>query len=487
MDKRMIISDIILALVLVSIMYVACMMPGKDNISYVVYADETSEGEVTTEATEEVTTEATQEVTTESTEGTTETTTEQQTTESQSTPTVTPSGNSGGNSGNVVAPTFSPISSADLAALTTEYTDTIQEKNALQKDLNSILESQNDFITRLRELDDMIIEYQDKLDELEEKQAEANDMQIQLTSDIEAAEAAQDNQYQMLKMHIKEEYENGSYSYLDALFNAVDYMDIVNKSEYIQAVEEYDQTVLKDYTDAKQLLSDKQALLDVIVDDMSVLQEAYSAKQESLQTLAEVKQDQIDSYEADIAAKKAEIQSLEAIEQAQAAQIANIEASYRVSFTMNGGTGLVYSGEQFLWPCPSSSNISSYYGPRVAPTAGATSYHRGIDIPCSMGSPIVAVASGTVIYVGYLGSGGNAVIVDHGSGISSCYFHLSDFAVTEGMTVSPGQTICYSGNTGVSTGPHLHFAVRENGEYVNPLKYYSMISDQSTVSDTEGD
>ena len=72
MDKRMIISDIILALVLVSIMYAACMMPGKDNISYVVYADETSEGEVTTEATEEVTTEATQEVTTESTEATTE-------------------------------------------------------------------------------------------------------------------------------------------------------------------------------------------------------------------------------------------------------------------------------------------------------------------------------------------------------------------------------------------------------------------------------
>ena len=483
MDKRMIISDIILALVLVSIMYAACMMPGKDNISYVVYADETTEGEVTTEAaTEEITTEAaTEEVTTD--EVTTEATTEQQTTESQSTPTVTPSGNSG----NVVAPTFSPISSADLAALTTEYTDTIQEKNALQKDLNSILESQNDFITRLRELDDMIIEYQDKLDELEEKQAEANDMQIQLTSDIEAAEAAQEKQYQMLKMHIKEEYENGSYSYLDALFNAVDYMDIVNKSEYIQAVEEYDQTVLKEYTDAKQLLSDKRALLDVIVDDMSVLQEAYLAKQDSLQTLADVKQDQIDSYEADIAAKKAEIQSLEAIEQAQAAQIANIEASYRVSFTMNGGTGLVYSGEQFLWPCPSSSNISSYYGPRVAPTAGATSYHRGIDIPCGMGSPVVAVASGTVIYVGYLGSGGNAVIVDHGSGISSCYFHLSDFAVTEGMSVTAGQTICYSGNTGVSTGPHLHFAVRENGEYVNPLKYYSMISDQSTVSDTEGD
>ena len=130
--------------------------------------------------------------------------------------------------------------------------------------------------------------------------------------------------------------------------------------------------------------------------------------------------------------------------------------------------------------------ISSYYGPRSQPTAGATTYHRGIDIPCNMGSDVIAVADGTVIYVGYLGNGGNAVIVDHGSGISTCYFHLSSYNCAVGDTVKAGQTICYSGNTGVSTGPHLHFAVRENGEYVNPLKYYTMITDKSTVSNTEG-
>ena len=85
-----------------------------------------------------------------------------------------------------------------------------------------------------------------------------------------------------------------------------------------------------------------------------------------------------------------------------------------------------------------------------------------------------------------VGNGGNAVIVDHGSGICSCYFHLSSYNCAVGDTVKAGQTICYSGNTGVSTGPHLHFAVRENGEYVNPLKYYTMITDKSTVSNTEG-
>ena len=135
---------------------------------------------------------------------------------------------------------------------------------------------------------------------------------------------------------------------------------------------------------------------------------------------------------------------------------------------------------------PSSTSISSYFGYRNAPTAGATSYHRGIDIPCSMGSPVIVVASGVVIYVGYLGSAGNAVVVDHGSGLSTCYYHLSSFAVSVGDTVTAGQTICYSGNTGVSTGPHLHFSVRENGEYVNPLKYYTMIDDREEVSNEEG-
>lgn len=385
------------------------------------------------------------------------------------------------------ASSSSGVSSAEIAALTSEYTNTLQEKNSLQSELNLMMESQNDFISRLNELDDMIIEYQDKIDDIEAKLESARDMETQLTSQIEVAQAQQDYQYELLKNHIVEEYENGSYTYLDAIFNSVDYMDIVNKTEYIQAIEAYDEQVLEEYKDAKRTLNNQKALLTVLSDDMEILKDAYQNKQDSLQILSDEKEAQINSYQDEIDEKQAEIDSLEELEAQQAARISSLEASASVTVSTGSSGSVTYTGEQFLWPMPTSTTISSYFGPRVAPTAGATTYHKGIDIPCSMGSEVICVAAGTVIYTGYLGNGGNCVIVDHGGGISTCYFHLSGFNCEVDDTVSAGQVICYSGNTGISTGPHLHFAVRENGEYVNPLKYYTAIEDKSTVSNTEGD
>ncbi|SEQ81684.1 Murein DD-endopeptidase MepM and murein hydrolase activator NlpD, contain LysM domain [Lachnospiraceae bacterium NE2001] len=479
MDKRDIRDNLILAVVMLLLMVLACRSALRGGIAYDVQADATS-----TDATEVTT------------EGSSDTTTE--------TPTITPDGFSdddlsndsddddddssdSSSSSDSDTTTSNGVSAEELAALTQELTNTLQEKNDLQTTLNALLESQNDFISKLNELDDLILEYQDKLDEIDERTASAQTMMVQLSSEIEEAQQNQDAQYELLKTHIREEYENGSYSFLDAIFDSVDFMDIVSKSEYIQAVEDYDEKVLKDYTNAKQVLADKNALLTMLTSNMDVLAEAYENKQESLQILSDEKESQINSYQESIDSMEAQVKSLEQIEAEVQAKITAAEASYNVSFSVNGSTGSAqYNGAQFLWPMPTSTVISSYYGPRTAPTAGATSYHRGIDIPCSMGSDVIAVADGTVIYVGYLGNGGNAVIVDHGSGISTCYFHLSSYNCSVGDTVTAGQTICYSGNTGVSTGPHLHFAVRENGEYVNPLKYYTMIEDKSSVSDTEG-
>lgn len=452
MRKKLEVSDIIMALSFLAIMILVCHFAvngvSYNSYAYVVHADATN---------------------TDAEESTTESTTEQS---------VTPEGGNTSSTGN-------EVSQAEIAALTAEYTNTLKEKNELQSTLNSMMETQNDFITRLNELDDMIIEYQTKIDDIEEKTSRAYAMMGELSEDIETAQAAQDAQYALLKKHIREEYENGTYSYLEAFFNAVDYTDVVNKAEYIQAIEKYDEIILTQYKDAKLVLANKNLMLESLNEDMSVLAEAYQNKQESIQIISDEKEAQVNSYQDSIDNMQTKIKSLEAIETQMSAKIAAAEASFSVSYS-NGGSSVTYNGEQFQWPMPASRTISSYYGPRTAPTAGATSDHKGIDIPCPVGSEVVAAAAGTVIYVGYLGSGGNCVIVDHGSGISTCYFHLSDFGCSVGDKVTAGQTICYSGNTGVSTGPHLHFAVRENGVYVNPLNYFKMIQDKSQVSNTEG-
>ena len=125
------------------------------------------------------------------------------------------------------------------------------------------------------------------------------------------------------------------------------------------------------------------------------------------------------------------------------------------------------------WPLPASDYVTSGFGHRESPTAGASSNHQGIDIGASTGSSITAADGGTVITASYSSSAGNYVVIGHGNGLSTVYMHCSKLLVSEGDTVSKGQTIAKVGSTGYSTGPHLHFGVRKNGSYVDPTDYVS--------------
>ena len=123
------------------------------------------------------------------------------------------------------------------------------------------------------------------------------------------------------------------------------------------------------------------------------------------------------------------------------------------------------------WPCPSSYNVTSYYGMRKHPILRKYKMHTGIDIGASKGSSIVAANKGTVIMATYDKSGGygNMVVLDHGAGITTLYAHASKLCVKVGDEVKAGAVIAKVGSTGLSTGNHLHFEVRVNGETKNPL------------------
>ena len=129
---------------------------------------------------------------------------------------------------------------------------------------------------------------------------------------------------------------------------------------------------------------------------------------------------------------------------------------------------------ELTWPCPSSTRITSYFGPRKAPTRGASTYHKGIDIGATRGSSIVAVSAGKVIVATYSSSCGNYVAIDHGNGIVTYYMHASKLRVRCGQEVKAGQRIADVGSTGYATGPHLHFAITIHGVYKNPLDYLKM-------------
>ena len=138
----------------------------------------------------------------------------------------------------------------------------------------------------------------------------------------------------------------------------------------------------------------------------------------------------------------------------------------------DGDAGMIYptSGE-YAWPLPVKGSISSRFGPRTAPTRGASTYHKGLDISVPAGTSVLAAKDGKVVIAQYSATAGNYIGISHGGGVYTYYMHNSRLLVKVGDKVKQGQVISKSGNTGVSTGPHLHFAVFAAGNYVNPEKY----------------
>lgn len=138
---------------------------------------------------------------------------------------------------------------------------------------------------------------------------------------------------------------------------------------------------------------------------------------------------------------------------------------------------------ELAWPLAGLMKVTSPYGERMHPIIGEEAFHRGVDLCVHYGSPILAPADGVVLYIGSKTAYGNMIVVLHGGGIATVYGHLWKFAVQPYERVQEGQLLGYTGNTGFSTGPHLHFEVRQDGEPTNPLEWLPPIetTDQGVV------
>jgi murein DD-endopeptidase MepM/ murein hydrolase activator NlpD len=179
--------------------------------------------------------------------------------------------------------------------------------------------------------------------------------------------------------------------------------------------------------------------------------ELATARRDKRSTLATVQEDKEDAI--------GHMRDLQAESAALAAKIRSAQSS---AVVVPGPTGAA-SAAGFIWPV--HGVLTSGFGWRWG------RMHEGIDLAVSNGTPVVAAAAGTVIVAGWMGGYGNLVVVDHGGGISTAYGHNTSVTVGVGQQVAQGQLIAYSGNTGHSTGPHVHFEVRINGGAVDPMGY----------------
>ena len=195
--------------------------------------------------------------------------------------------------------------------------------------------------------------------------------------------------------------------------------------------------------------------------------ELYAVKDLGSYTITDIKQDYSTITSTETLAKKIANVKTEKEKEEQERKAAQ-EAAKRKKYQVTSRGSSLPRVSSYAFPLKSYSYVSSEYGPRWGTT------HTGIDLAAPAGTHIYSWRSGTVTFAGWSGGYGNFIIVDHGDGFVTRYAHCSKIAVTKGQTVSQGQVIGYVGTTGNSTGNHLHFEVKVNGNFVNPRNYLSI-------------
>lgn len=351
--------------------------------------------------------------------------------------------------------------------------DEIQEKIEEQKEEQEKLENQKkeakeEKAALKQKLNTIVEEMEEAKEKLEEKQVE-----IQETQDaLDAAKIDERKQYSDMKLRIQFMYENGDADMIELLCESKSITELLNKAEYIQQTSDYDRQKLVEFQDVIKEIEETEEKLAEEEAELETLQNNLISKKKEVNELLEEANLELANLEKELGASEDQIEEL--LAEAEEAKRRQLEAQQQAS--TGGGTAgpskIIGDGE-LAWPTD-STRVTSTYGWREIPVAGATANHDAIDIGASIGSPVYAAAAGTVITAswGYNGGRGVYIMIDHGNGLVTRYQHLSDMYVSVGDKVSKGQNIAAVGNTGASSGPHLDFAVYVNGSTVDPLSFY---------------
>ncbi|MDO4745552.1 MAG: peptidoglycan DD-metalloendopeptidase family protein [Bacillota bacterium] len=306
-----------------------------------------------------------------------------------------------------------------------------------------------------RSLSSQISELEQKIEQLDSAIAESEIKLKKLEKEVEEAQEKVDTQTENLNARLRNMYKTSTIGYLDVLLDSGSFSEFLTNLELVKIIYSADQDLLEELELAHQELEAKKKEAEELHAELEASKEEASANKSV-----------IEAKKAEVAASNKETEKM--IDELQAdadAMTATIQGSGSSSSTSK------YTGGVLAWPTPSTSYITSPFGYRIHPIYGYRKFHSGIDIGASYGSSIVAANDGRVILSGWNGGYGKCVVVDHGGGYTTLYAHCSSLLVSYGQSVYRGQKIAKVGSTGASTGPHLHFEVRINGNYKNPLNY----------------
>lgn len=376
---------------------------------------------------------------------------------------------------------------AQIAQVREEYQGNRGEIGELMARKQTLDQEVNLLAAGIRNLNEQILSYSvliaDKQEELDQAQERYETLREQSNLRIRAME------------------EEGTVSYWEVLFQAASFSDFLDRLNMVQEIAVADSRRIRELGQAAREVEQAKDALNLEKESL----EDTKSDLDQEQTELEAKQLEADALLQELLAKGRELEGLweeyeareaEFLEQIAAKQTEYDAAkqaewlAYMATYvppttesaqdgsgqgnTTTGGTTNQNPGSSaWLVPC-GYTMLTSPFGNRTAPLAGASTYHQGVDLAAPRGTPVCASRPGIVTVAGYSSSAGNYVQINHQDGFSSIYMHLDTYCVSAGQTVGAGQQIGSVGTTGISKGYHLHFGISYNGAYVNPCSYVNL-------------
>lgn len=326
-----------------------------------------------------------------------------------------------------------------------------------QREISSISEQMKFLEDQIARVENDLVVINKNLQEAESLVEQAEEELIQIENDLQ-------ERVEIFKKRLKEIYQKGDVNFFEVLTQSKSLTDFLVRFELLKKIAEQDMALVEEIDRQRLLAEEKKQELEEKRDQVALLKTQSEAKRAQLGVQKQEQEALLAKVREDKATIEKAIAELEADSQKLASRIREIQLS-------RSRDGLSAPSGKFAWPTPGYTRVTSDYGMRTHPVTRVRSMHTGVDIAAPLGSPAVAGEVGEVIYAGWFGAYGWTVVLDHGGGISSMYPHLSKITVKEGQIVGRGEEVGKIGSSGVSTGPHIHFEIRKNGDPINPWTY----------------
>ena len=363
------------------------------------------------------------------------------------------------------------------------------KKQQVKQETKKLEEQSRKMQQEIKNLDEKMIKSNDAYEACQEKLISVQKQLKKTQQELKEAKASKEKQYKIMSKRIKYLYENGNTGYIDVIVQAKSFNEFLTRLDYVSKISNYDNNMFHRLRKTQDKIALASKKLEESYKEIKTVTKEAKAEEAKIVSLADSKKSKLIQFQQKIASNKDLMQKYQdridyydtASNKPSGGNAGNSSSSgsSRPGGSSSGSSGGSSSGNHssgggsssLTWPVPSCHTVTSPFGNRTHPVQGGTKFHEGIDIGAPKGSTVVAAGSGTVEVAGYSPYNGNWVKIDHGNGLETLYLHNSSLKVSSGQRVSRGQKIASSGSTGMSTGPHLHFAVKKNGSYVNPMNY----------------